>query len=350
MTFKHKFILTLMVTVAVGGSLYGGSLYRAAQDKADEELPRMSESQVAAEVQKALPKWDQSILSATDGKRWSAGIRPDAVLKAVNGSPLKTPAATNARRIVDGDRVLRLIPEVGEVRYINNSLNWNPDRREKLIDKETALQIVNKAFDRLGMPRPEFDKPRVDTQAGRDASTTSPADSVTFEMYRLVTVNRRIRDLPVLGSRARVAIAGSGSIQRLRVKWPPFTMRQGLRLRQRDVVAREIVSLIMAQDPVSLVGVRGSDLTKFVSATLAYAPQEMIGPYRRNPADRDTEKLLNESSAPRPDYDDIKKDSPVQFASLSRPVSAPVYVPVLLVTVAASATPYQLLIPLAEGR
>jgi hypothetical protein len=349
MTLKHKFILTLLVTALVTASV-GGSLYRTAQDKPDQELPRMSESQVTAEVQKALPKWDESILSATEGKRWSARIRPDAVLKAINDSPLKTPAATNAPRIVDGDRVLRVSPELGEVRYVNNSLNWSPDRPKKLVDRETALQIVNKAFDELGMPRPEFDRPRVDTQAGHDASITSPADSATFEMYRLVTVNRRIRDLPVLGSRARVAIAGSGSIQRLRVKWPPFIMRQGLRLRQREVVAREIVSLIMQQDPVSLVGVRGSDLTKFVSARLAYAPQEMTRAYRRMPADKDTEKPLAESSAPRPDNDDIKVDRPVQFASLSRPVSPPVYVPVLLVSVAASPTPYQIVIPLAEGR
>ena len=62
MTLKHRFILTLLVTVLVGGSLY-----KAAQDKPYPELPRMSESQVAAEVQKALPKWDESILSATDG-------------------------------------------------------------------------------------------------------------------------------------------------------------------------------------------------------------------------------------------------------------------------------------------
>lgn len=350
MTLKHKLLLTLLVTVTVGGSLYAGSFYRAAQDRPDQELPRMSESQVAAEVQKALPKWDQSILSATDGKRWSATIRPDYVLKALNESPLKTRAATNAPRIVDGERVLRVHPELGEVRYVNNSLNWSPDRREKLVDNETALQLVNKAFDGLGMPRPEFDKPRVDTQGGRDASTTSPGDSATHEMYRLVTVNRRIRDLPVLGSRARVAIAGSGRIQRLRVKWPPFTMRQGLRLRQRDVVAREIVSQIMNQDPVSLVGVRGSDLTKFVSVTLAYAPQEMALPYRRAPEDKDTEKLLNESSAPRPDSDDVTKDGPVQFLRRGRPVSRPVYVPVLLVSVAASPTPYQIVIPLAESR
>lgn len=349
MTLKHKFILTLLVTTLVTASV-GGSLYRAAQEKPDQELPRMSESQVAAEVQKALPKWDESILSPADGNRWSARVRPDAVLKAVNDSPLKTPAATNAPRVVDGERVLRVSPELGEVRYVNNSLNWSPDRPAKLVDNETALRIVNNAFDGLGMPRPEFDKPRVDTQAGHDASTTSAADSATFEMYRLVTVNRRIRDLPVLGSRARVAIAGSGRIQRLRVKWPPFTMREGLRLRQRDVVAREIVSLIMQQDPVSLVGVRGSDLTKFVSARLAYAPQEMTRAYRRGPADKDTEKPLDESSAPRLDSDDIKKDRPVQFVSLSRPVSPPVYVPVLLVSVAASPTPYQIVIPLAEGR
>jgi hypothetical protein len=347
MTLKHQFILTLLVTVSVGGSLCGAE--DAVDDEPDQELPRMSESQVAAEVQKALPKWDKSILSPANGERWSARIQADAVLKAVNGSPLKAPAAKNARRIVDGERVLRVTPQLGTVRYVNNSLNWSPDRTEKLVDNETALEIANKALDGLGMPRPEFGKPRVDTQGGRDASNTSPADSTTFEMYRLVTVNRRIRDLPVLGSRARIAIAGSGGIQRLRVNWPPFTLRKGLRLRQPDVVVREVVSLIMKQDPVSLVGLPDSDLTKFVSATLAYAPQEMTRPYRQKPADKDTEKPLDESSAPQPDSDDARKDSPVQFASAGKPVSPVVYLPVLLVTVAASPTPYQIVMPVAEG-
>lgn len=346
MTLKHPFILTLLVTV-----LLGGSLYRAAQDtpvKQDQELPRMSERQVAAEVQKSLPKWDESILSATDGKSWSDSMRPDAVLKAMNDTPLKTSAASNARRIVDGDRVLRLIPEAGEVRYVNNALNWRADRPERPVDKETALRIVNKALDGLGMPRPEFDKPRVDTQAGHDASTRSPSDAKTFEKYRLVTVNRQIRGLPVLGSRARVSIAGRGGIQRLRVNWPAFTMRKDMRLRQRDVVTREIVSRIMRQDPVSLVGVRGSELKNFVSFTLAYAPQEMLRPDRPMPAGQDTEKLVSETAAAQPDSDDVRNDQPVQFSSLSRPVARTMYVPVLLVTVAASPTPYELVIALAE--
>lgn len=348
MTSKFPIILTLLVTVSLGGSLY-----KDAQDtpnQQDEKLPRLNQRQVATEVEKALPKWDESILSAADGKSWSTGIRPDAVLKALNESPLKTSAASNARRIVDGDRVLRLVPEVGEVRYVNNALNWSVNRPERVVDNDTALRIVNRALDGLGMPRAEFDNPRVDTQAGHEASTRSPSDSATFEKYRLITVNRRIRDLPVLGSRARVAIAGRGGIQRLRVNWPAFTLRKGLRLRQRDVVTREIVNLIMRQDPVSLVGVRGSELKRFVSISLAYAPQEMTRPDRPMPADNNTEKLLGESSAARPDSDDIRKDDPVRFASLSRPVSRTVYVPVLLVTVAASPTPYELVIALADGR
>jgi hypothetical protein len=107
----------------------------------------------------------------------------------------------------------------------------------------------------------------------------------------------------------------------------------------------------MRQDPVSLVGVRGSELKRFVSITLAYAPQEMIRPDRPVPADNNSEKLVSESSAAaRPDSDDIRKDGPVQFATLGRPVSRTVYVPVLLVTVAASPTPYELVIALADGR
>ena len=105
----------------------------------------------------------------------------------------------------------------------------------------------------------------------------------------------------------------------------------------------------MKQNPVSLVGVRGSDLTKFVSATLAYAPQEMTRPYRQKPAGKDTEKPLDESSLPQPDSDDARKDSPVHFASAAKPVSPVVYLPVVLVTVAASPTPYQIVMPVAES-
>lgn len=348
MTLRYPIMLTLLVTVSLGGSLYEDA--QDTPNKQEQESPRLNERQVAAEVEKALPKWDESILSAADGKAWSTGIRPDAVLRALNESPLKTAGARNARRIVDGDRVLRLNPEVGEVRYVNNALNWSVDRPERLLDNDAALRIVNRALDGLVMPRSEFDKPRVDTQAGHDASTSSPSDSATFEKYRLVTVTRRIRELPVLGSRARVAIAGRGGIQRLRVDWPAFALRKGLRLRQRDVVTREIVNLIMRQDPVSLVGVRGSDLKRFVSISLAYAPQEMTRPDRPTPADKGTERPLAESSATRPDSDDIRKDAPVQFASLSRPAPRTVYVPVLLVTVAASPTPYELVIALADAR
>jgi hypothetical protein len=166
-------------------------------------------------------------------------------------------------------------------------------------------------------------------------------------MYRLVTVNRQIGNLPVLGSRARVAIAGSGGIQRLRVNWPPFTMPRGLRLRQYDAVAKEVVKRIMQQDPASLVGVTGSDLTKFVSAKLAYAPQEMTKPYRNRPPGKDTEKKVDETGPA--DADDKKQDSPVQFGS-DRKVYPPIrYVPVVLVTVAAHPTPYQIVVPLAEG-
>ena len=103
----------------------------------------------------------------------------------------------------------------------------------------------------------------------------------------------------------------------------------------------------MQQDPVSLTGVTGSDLTKFVSAELAYAPQEMTKPYRSKPPGKDTEKPVDEAGSP--DADDNKKDSPVQFQSDRKVYSPVLYLPVMLVTVAAHPTPYQIVVPLAEG-
>jgi len=343
MKSKHQFILTL----SLGAALAGPACLAAEEPDAEARLPRMSESQVVAEVEKALPKWDKDVLSVPNGPKWSARVQFDGVLKAVGDPPLKAAPPKNTRRVVDGERVVRVIPEQGVVRYVNNALNWNPDKSEKLLEKEAALRTADKTLELLGLPRPELDKPRVDTQGARDTSNTSPADSRTFEMYRLVTVRRQIKDLPVLGSRARVAVAGSGGIQRLRVNWPPFSMGKGLRLRQRDAVAKDVVARIMQQDPVSLVGVPGSDLTKFISAKLAYAPQEMTRPYRRQPAGKDNEKPVDESGAP--DADDNRNERPVQFQSAAKVASPVLYVPVLLVTVAASPTPYELVVPVAES-
>lgn len=318
-----------------------------ARPEVEPQLPRMSESEVTAEVAKALPKWDASVLTARDGPKWSAKVGFTEVLKAVDDSPLKAPAPKETRRVVDGERVLRVYPEVGTVRYVNRSLSFNADQAGKMVDNEVAQRTADKALSSLGLPSTEMVKPRVDTQGGRDASNTAPADTRAFEMYRLVTANRQIGNLPVLGSRARVAIAGSGGIQRMRVNWPPFTMRRGLRVRQQEAVAKEVVKRIMQQDPASLVGVKGSDLTKFVSAKLAYAPQEMTKPYRSSPAGKDTEKKVDETG--QADADDKQKDKPVQFGSDRKVYPAVLYVPVLLVTVAASPTPYQLVVSLAEG-
>jgi hypothetical protein len=349
MEYRHRFVLMLVLAQALAGragmAAEVGS--EAAAPAAESELPRMSESQVIAEVRKALPKWDASVLSARDGAKWSAKVGFAEVLKAVGDAPLKAPAPKDTRRVVDAERVLRVFPEQGTVRYVNRSLIWNSEQAGKLVDGEVALRTAGNALAGLGLPGTELGKQRVDTQGGRDASNTSPADSRTYEMYRLVTVNRQIGNLPVLGSRARVAIAGSGGIQRLRVNWPPFAMPRGLRLRQYDAVAKEVVKRIMQQDPVSLVGVAGSDLTKFVSARLAYAPQDMAKPYRSKPPGKDTEKPVDEAGPP--DADDNKKDSPVQFQSDRKAYPAVFYLPVVLVTVAAHPTPYQIVVPLAEG-
>ena len=318
-----------------------------ATSEVEPKVRPMSESQVSAEVAKALPKWDASILSARDGAKWSAKVGFAEVLKAVGDSPLKDLAPKNKRRVVDGERVLRLIPEHGTVRYVNRALSWNADKSGKLVENEVALRTANNALTTLGLPSTELGKPRVDTQGARDASNTAPTDTKTYEMYRLVTVNRQMGNLPVLGSRARVAIADSGGIQRLRVNWPPFTMPRGLKVRQQDAVTKEVVKRIMQQDPVSLVGVAGSDLSKFVSAKLAYAPHEMTKPDRTKPSGKDTEKRVDEAGPP--DADDKQKDSPVQFGSDRKVYPTVLYVPVVLVTVAASPTPYQIVVPLAEG-
>jgi hypothetical protein len=346
MKSRHLLVLTLLLAATLAAPVTKGQ--EEEKSAAERALPRMTESQVVDEVQKALPKWDKEILSPSAGPKWSARVGFGEVLKAAGDTELKTPAPKNARRVVDGERVLRVIPEHGVVRYVNRSLTWSPEKESKLVDNDIALRTASNALSTLGLPQSEMAKPRVDTQGGRDASNTSPDDSRTYEMYRLVTANRRVSDLPVLGSRARVAVAGSGGIQRMRVKWPPFNMPRGLRLRPQETVAKEIVAQIMKQDPVSLAGVPESDLTKFVSAKLAYAPQEMTRPDRRKPGGKDTEKALDEKDPLDADADDKATDRPVQFTGAGK---APVvYIPVVLVTVAASPTPYQLVVALTENR
>ncbi|HET8934752.1 MAG TPA: hypothetical protein VFN67_14985 [Polyangiales bacterium] len=307
--------------------------HASAQDR------KLSEKDVVAILDKSLPTWDRSVLDVKDGPDWSAQLNFNSVLKALGEGALRAPVNTGDRRIVDGQRVLRLTQEQGRVRFVERSRTWNPAQTAtNPVDPKVAMTLALGILERLGVPRAELVAPRVDLQLGLDEDMRRPTDRKKHTKYSLVSVQRNIGKLEVYGSRARIAITNAGSVQRLRLSWPAFRMAKDLTLRQRDAILKEAVATIMRQSatPISDNG--------FIQARLAYVPETATLPYLPH----ESREEVPSTQDTRPDADDdLSKLGPEQFRS-ARAVEPVHYLPAVVIAVSAAPTPYELLIPVAE--
>jgi hypothetical protein len=299
----------------------------------------LSEREVADLVERTLPAWDKSVLEVKDGEDWSAKLDFDVVLKALGEKGLRTQPAADARRVADGTRVLRVTKEQGKVRFVERSRAWNPAQAaQKPVDPQAAAKLTSSLLANLGVPRAELLGASVDVQLGLDEDLRRRTDSKLHSMYSLVSIGRSVNKLEVYGSRARAAVTNVGALQRLRLTWPTFRLAKELTLRERKAVVKQAVETIVRQQASVVAG------SKLVSARLAYVPETSTLPYiPRKAAD---EKPGNSQENVRDADDDVSKLGPETF-KLARAETVQ-YVPAVVVTVAASPTPYELLIPVAE--
>jgi hypothetical protein len=258
-----------------------------------------AERAVRATLEKVIPRWDESVLRVADKPDWSEKVTFDRVFQAMKDTPVKVERIPEtAERIQDEGRSLRLDGRAGKVRYISRTRAWSFERDAKkpAIAAERALAAAQEALRSLEVPSDELEKPDVATQMAGGAPVGAREIQDRYEMYQIVTVKRRINQLPVYGSEARVAVNSGGEIQRALVKWPAFRLSPGLSLRQRSSVVEEAVRQILRQSP-------RADLK--ITAYLAYAPRD------------DDDRMVR-------------------------------YVPAVIVSVYAPPTPYQVVIDVAE--
>jgi hypothetical protein len=309
MTFKPTLIAGLLATMAtapaqaqqvtptINPSAIGAINLAAA---ARPETKPLTTRQVERLVEAALPKWDAKVLAVPSRDNWTSRASIAGVFKALGETsvvPKDLPGG--ARQLNINDNVLaRLEPDRGKVRYMSRERGWTMERfaGSRAIPEASAKELAVGALANLGLARDELGGIQVKTQMAGGASVGSTKLEDLHEMYRLVSVERRINNLPVHGSSSLLAINNKAQVARLKLNWPAFQMDKGLRLRDAKQVSRLAVEEIMRNQPLS-----GTS----ISAHLAYA------------SNGDDE--------------------------------APSYVPAVVFSVASLPTPYQVVVPVAEN-
>lgn len=207
-----------------------------------------------------LPDWDEEVLNGTDGENWSADLTFTKLFTAMGDTPApKSGMPSQTVKVEDRDRIAYLVPKEGKVNYINRTRRWNyspkgtekPVRLQKAIGEQRALDAAQVCLQALNFPLDELNESRLATQMGAGAPVTSDKIVDQFEMYRLVTFNRKKGEFPVYGSRVRIAFNNKAQIQRAQIQWPQFKLKQHLKMIDREKILNQIVSAIVSQTPKS---------------------------------------------------------------------------------------------------
>jgi hypothetical protein len=225
----------------------------------------------------ATPSWNESVLQIPDFRNWASQLSAERVAETLEDRELaavirRAPTGVHLYRTTGS--VLRFNPERGELRYVNHgrAVDFRSEIG-KLPSEEEAQQLALRALTALGLPRDQFRDLKVATQMAGGGPAGSRQMEVRSAIYRLVTVNRRLGELPVLVSGARVAVNPYGQIHRLRMNWPPLSLGKRKRVVETATVLDRAVQVLLDQDVSASAEVRGR---------LSYVPRD----------DRDTTAIV----------------------------------------------------------
>jgi len=326
MTIKNIRPIQVCVAALLGAAaLAGAGCGQEPAPTVEAQQQAVNIDQLTTLINQVLPAWDARVLAAKDGVNWSADLGYDGLFAAVGDKPIL--ASAGAGRLSDGTRVARLDAIGGRARYVSRERAWTLDRAGVPFgDDSVALSAVRRALDGLHVPAGELGRVRLDTQTA-EVAPDGEADGKLFDVYKLVSWSRLVNGLPVQGSRAVAAVTQDGSVQRLLVSWPPFTMPPGMTVRSRDVVVAELVKAIARQTvPTD---------ARTVTARLAYVPERYLGTTPRDlPSDGDLQTPSDDNDKPSGD-----PSYPTRKRLTGRIVR---HVPAVIVSVNAGETPYQL--------
>ncbi|WP_447984646.1 hypothetical protein [Nitrospira sp. Nam74] len=260
--------------------------------------PDVDTQRLSSLIDRALPKWSEGVLTVRDGQDWTATLDFRRVAEAMGDDLFKlNELPPGITEVADKERSIRLVPQAGKVRYLNRSRAWDSAKGlAKAIEEKRAVEVVEKAMSRLGMPLEEAADARINTQMAAGAPAGSEKIRDQYEMARIVAFPRTIANVPIYNSRVMAAVSNEGIIERFQAVWPTFRLKKELALLDRQSVIKQIAEQIARQNP---------DADLKVQAYLAYAPMS-------------------------PDDEE------------------PQFVPSVIVSVYAKPTPYQLVVPVAQ--
>lgn len=214
--------------------------------------PEITFEQVYKLLDQAVPTWNESVLRSQEGKEWAEKLNFEQLLRAVNDDfTLPKEFPPNAQQFIDEKRSVRFDRSRGLFRYISKERAWDfqKNANTKAIDERKAEDIVAGVIKSLDAPVAELVKPRISTQMAAGAPAGEKSLKALYEMYRLVSIQRSISNLPVYGSFIRGSVANDGRLQRLQVVWPAFRTIPDLKLRDRKSVLTEATYQILRQAP-----------------------------------------------------------------------------------------------------
>jgi hypothetical protein len=238
------------------------------------EAPETSRPQPASRerllelLRAATPSWNERVLQIPDSRNWASELSAERVAEALEDRDLATMIRRAPRVHLYRTRgsVLRFDPEHGELRYVNHGRAVDfRSQIGRLPSEEEARQLALRVLTALGLPREQFRDVRAATQVAGGGSSESQQMEVRSEIYRLVTIDRQLGELPVFVSSARVAVNPFGQIHRLRISWPPLSLEARMRIAETTSVLDRAVQVLLDQDVSANAEVRGR---------LGYVPRE----------------------------------------------------------------------------
>lgn len=261
---KERNVIAIAAMLAFAGALSLPATW--AQQRQTQDAGRRA--RIAAQLDKALPKWDATLLRAPSGEDWATEQDFPRLAKLFGEKlPDMREVPANARQLPTRDGVLRFDRGRGELRYVNRARAWQFDKlkSQPAVPEGEALKRTQEVARQLRLPQVEFAAPRVDTQVAAGAKAGARDIEERFEMYRLVTIERSVNGVPVLGSRLRTAINHDREVQRLQLRWPKFQLEPNLTMLSRKQVVDRAVERIVTQS---------ADPSAKITAQLVYAPRE----------------------------------------------------------------------------
>lgn len=265
----------LLAGLALTGTLTAAAAQMQMVPNSQSEKERgsvLSRDEAARRLSEALPSWSEAVLRAPVTPNWAVDLRADRVAELLGDRELMAVikrAPRGSRLFQAPGSTLRIDPQRGELRYVSRVRTVDPlEPLGALPSDERANQMVIRTLTALGLPKGELAQANVATQISSGGSVKSRAPETKAEIYRLITVPRRVGDLPVFVSDARAAITPKGELQRLRISWPALNSPRAMRLASRDTVIARAADVLIDQ---------GISARAEIRASLAYVPTDPKG-------------------------------------------------------------------------